>query len=391
MKRLTTHTSALQASMQAWRHDIHRYPELAFEEQRTAARVAELLAEFGLEVHTGIGNTGVVGVLKKGNSDRMLGLRADMDALKIQEQNSFEHRSLHDGRMHACGHDGHTAMLLGAAQYLACDGDFDGSVAFIFQPAEEHGDGARAMIADGLFERFPIDAVFAIHNFPSLETGKFAVRAGSIMAAEDNFEITINGVGHHAAMPHLGKDAIVIGAEIVTAMQTLVSRSLDPLDSAVVSFTEFVTNGTVNVVPGQVLLKGDTRSLTIKVQDHIEGTMERIIAGICAAHGASYEFSYQRNFIPTVNTPAEAAIAATVATAVVGADNVVGDSRPAMTSEDFGYMLQARPGAYLLLGNGAEGIGGCSLHNPAYDFNDEILCIGADFWVALVETQLAAR
>jgi amidohydrolase len=391
MKRLTSHTSALQADMQAWRHDIHRHPELAFEEQRTAARVAELLEEFGLEVHTGVGNTGVVGVLKKGNNERMLGLRADMDALKIQEQNSFEYRSVNDGKMHACGHDGHTAMLLGAAQYLARDGDFDGSVAFIFQPAEEHGEGARAMIADGLFERFPIDAVYAIHNFPSIETGKFAVRAGSIMAAEDNFEITIHGVGHHAAMPHLGKDAIVIGAEIVTAMQTLVSRSLDPLDSAVVSITEFVTNGTVNVVPGQVLLKGDTRSLTIKVQDHIEETMKRIVAGICATYGASYEFSYQRNFIPTVNTAAEAEIAATVASAVVGAENVVGDSRPAMTSEDFGYMLQARPGAYLLLGNGVEGIGGCSLHNPAYDFNDEILCIGADFWVTLVESQLATR
>jgi amidohydrolase len=390
MKRLTSYTSALQASMQAWRHDIHRHPELAFEEQRTAARVAELLEQFGLEVHTGVGNTGVVGVLRKGSGKPMLGLRADMDALKIQEQNSFEYRSVNDGKMHACGHDGHTSKLLGAAQYLASDGDFDGSVAFIFQPAEEHGEGARAMIADGLFERFPIDSVYAIHNFPSLETGKFAVRAGSIMAAEDNFEITINGVGHHAAMPHLGKDAIVIGAEIVSAMQTLVSRSLDPLDSAVVSFTEFVTNGTVNVVPGQVVLKGDTRSLTTAVQDLIDTTMERIVAGICVAHGASYEFSYQRNFIPTVNTAAEAKIAASVATSVVGPENVLGDSRPAMTSEDFGYMLQARPGAYLLLGNGVEGIGGCSLHNPAYDFNDEILCIGADFWVALVESQLAA-
>jgi hippurate hydrolase len=390
MNRLTSYTSALQAGMQAWRHDIHRHPELAFEEQRTAARVAELLTEFGLEVHTGVGNTGVVGVLRKGSGGRMLGLRADMDALKIQEQNSFEYRSVNDGKMHACGHDGHTAMLLGAAQYLASDGDFDGSVAFIFQPAEEHGDGARAMIADGLFERFPVDSVYAIHNFPSLETGRFAVRAGSIMAAEDNFEITVNGVGHHAAMPHLGKDAIVIGAEIISAMQTLVSRSLDPLDSAVVSFTEFVTNGTVNVVPGQVVLKGDTRSLTIEVQNLLESTMERIVAGICAAHGASYEFSYRRNFIPTINTVAEAKIAASVAGAVVGLENVVGDSRPAMTSEDFGYMLQARPGAYLLLGNGVEGIGGCSLHNPAYDFNDEILCIGADFWVTLVETQLAS-
>jgi amidohydrolase len=326
-----------------------------------------------------------------GNSERMLGMRADMDALRIHEQNSFDHRSQHDGKMHACGHDGHTAMLLGAAQYLASNGNFDGSAVFIFQPAEEHGEGARAMLADGLFERFPVDAVYAIHNFPSLETGRFAVRAGSIMAAEDNFEITVNAVGHHAAMPHLGKDAIVIGAEIVGAMQTLVSRSLDPLDSAVVSFTEFVTDGTVNVVPGRVVLKGDTRSLSVAVQDHIETTMERIVAGICAAQGASYEFSYRRNFIPTVNSAAEAGIAAQVASAVVGAQNVLGDSRPAMTSEDFGYMLQARPGAYLLLGNGKKGIGGCSLHNPAYDFNDEILCIGADFWVTLIESQLAAE
>jgi len=375
--------------MQAWRHDIHRHPELAFEEQRTAARVAQLLAEFGLEVHTGIGKTGVVGVLKKGASGRMLGLRADMDALRIEEQNSFDYRSVHDGKMHACGHDGHTAMLLGAAQHLSREGHFDGTAVFIFQPAEEHGEGARAMLADGLFERFPVDAVYAIHNFPSLETGSFAVRAGSIMAAEDNFEITVNGVGHHAAMPHLGKDAIVIGAQIVSAMQTLVSRTLDPLDSAVVSFTEFVTNGTVNVVPGQVVLKGDTRSLTVAVQDHIETTMERIVAGICAAHGASYEFRYRRNFIPTVNTANEAAIAAGVAASVVGAENVIGDSRPVMTSEDFGYLLKARPGAYLLLGNGKDGIGGCSLHNPAYDFNDAILCTGADFWVRLVETQLA--
>jgi hippurate hydrolase len=388
MHRLTSYTATLQETMQTWRHDIHRHPELAFEEQRTADKVAELLTGFGLEVNRSIGKTGVVAVLKKGNSERAIGLRADMDALKILEQNTFEHRSLNEGKMHACGHDGHTAMLLGAAQYLASEGEFDGSVVFIFQPAEEHGEGARAMIEDGLFERFPVDSVFAIHNFPSLASGKFAIRAGSIMAAEDNFEITINGVGCHSAMPHLGKDPIVIGAEIVTAMQSLVSRSLDPMDNAVVSFTEFQTNGTTNVVPGQVVLKGDTRSLTTAVQEHIEGTMERIVSGICAAHGASYEFSYRRNFVPTVNTPAEAEIAADVARGVVGAENVVGDSRPVMTSEDFGYMLQARPGAYLLLGNGEDGVGGCSLHNPNYDFNDEILSTGADFWIALVQSQL---
>ena len=390
MHKFISYTGSMRETMQAWRHDIHRHPELAFEEHRTADKVAELLTGFGLQVHRSIGSTGVVGVLKKGSSERAIGLRADMDALKILEQNTFEHCSLSDGKMHACGHDGHTAMLLGAAHYLASEGEFDGTVVFIFQPAEEHGDGARAMIDDGLFERFPVDSVFAIHNFPSLASGKFAVRAGSIMAAEDNFEITINGVGCHAAMPHLGKDPIVIGAEIVTAMQSLVSRTLDPLDNAVVSFTEFLTNGTINVIPGQVILKGDTRSLTTTVQDHIESTMERIVSGICAAHGASYEFSYRHNFIPTVNTSDEAEIAAHVARIVVGAENVVGDSRPIMGSEDFGYMLQSRPGAYLLLGNGEEGVGGCSLHNPAYDFNDDILSIGADFWVTLVATQLKA-
>ena len=388
MTKPTSPTGAMQATMQAWRHDIHRHPELAFEEQRTAGKVAGLLAEFGVEVHTEIGNTGVVGVLKKGSGTRAIGLRADMDALKINETNEFDYRSVNEGKMHACGHDGHTSMLLGAAQYLASDGNFDGTVVFIFQPAEEHGDGARAMIDDGLFERFPVDSVYAIHNFPSLATGKFAVRAGSIMAAEDNFEIIINGVGCHAAMPHLGKDPIVIGAEIVGAMQSLISRTLDPLDNAVISFTEFITNGTTNVVPSQVILKGDTRSLTTQVQDHIDVTMERIVSGICAAHGASYEFDYQRNFIPTINSPDEAEIAAAVARRVVGPENVIGNSRPAMTSEDFGYMLQARPGAYLLLGNGVEGVGGCSLHNPAYDFNDEILSIGADFWVELVESEL---
>ena len=379
-----------QDLMQAWRHDIHRYPELAFEETRTADKVIELLTSFGIEVHTGIGNTGVVGVLKQGSGNKMIGLRADMDALLIQEQNTFDYRSQHDGKMHACGHDGHTAMLLGAAKALAENGSFDGTAVFIFQPAEEHGDGAKAMIADGLFEKFPVDAVYAIHNFPSIETGHFAIRAGSIMAAEDNFEITIKGVGHHAAMPHLGNDAIVIGAQIVSAMQTLVSRKINPMENAVVSFTEFVSDGTVNVVPGKVILKGDTRSLTPEVQSQIEAEMERIAKGICAAHGATCEFSYRRNFVPTINTAREASIAADVAQALVGAEKIIGDASAVMTSEDFGWMLREKPGAYVLLGNGKEGIGGCSLHNPEYDFNDEILTIGADFWVKLIESQMPA-
>ena len=390
MPPLTQHTESLHDYMRDWRHDIHRHPELAFEEHRTAGIVAAQLESCGIETHRGIGNTGVVGVLRRGTGSRAIGLRADMDALLIHEQNDFAHCSTEAGKMHACGHDGHTAMLLGAAQYLAEHGAFDGTVVFIFQPAEEHGEGARAMLADGLFERFPVDDVYAIHNFPSLETGRFAVRPGSMMAAEDNFEITIDGVGCHAAMPHLGRDPIVTASEIVVAMQSLIARTLNPMDHAVISFTEFLTNGTVNVVPSQVILKGDTRSLTTGVQDHVEATMERIVAGVCAAHGAEYRFDYRRNFVPTINTTAEAQIAARVAARVVGAGEVVGDSRPVMTSEDFGYMLQARPGAYVLIGNGAEGVGGCSLHNPNYDFNDDILAIGADFWVELVQSELGA-
>ncbi len=387
--KLTTHTQDLFDIMKQWRHDIHRHPELAFEEQRTANIVAELLASWHLKVYRGIGNTGVVGILNRGNGSRSIGLRADMDALKIQEKNTFAHRSKHDGTMHACGHDGHTAMLLGAARHLADQGDFSGTVVFIFQPAEEHGEGAKAMIKDGLFERFPMDAVYAIHNFPSLSTGKFAVRAGPIMAAEDNFEITVEGVGCHAAMPHLGKDPIVTAAEIVTAMQSLVARSLDPMEHAVVSFTDFVTSGTVNVIPDRVTLTGDTRSLTPGVQNHIEATMARIVAGICNAHGVDHHFSYRRNFVPTINAATESVVAAKAAAAIVGPEQVVSDARPVMTSEDFGYMLQERPGAYVLLGNGEQGVGGCSLHNPSYDFNDEILSIGADFWVELVQSELA--
>ncbi|HKJ50616.1 MAG TPA: M20 aminoacylase family protein [Gammaproteobacteria bacterium] len=383
-------TEKYRQAMQDWRHDLHRHPELAFEERRTSEKVAVLLREFGLEVHADIGRTGVVGLLRRGNSDRAIGLRADMDALLIQERNEFDYRSIHDGKMHACGHDGHTAMLLGAARYLAEEGGFDGTAVFIFQPAEEHGAGARAMIDDGLFERFPVNAVYAIHNFPSIESGKFAVREGSIMAAEDNFEIRIRGFGHHAAMPHMGRDALLVGAEIVTAMQSLVARRVNPMDNAVVSFTEFVTDGTVNVVPGNVVLKGDTRSLTLEVQDLIEENMARIVAGICRAHGVEHDFSYRRNFVPTINTAAEAEIAARVAASVAGESRVIVDAGPVMTSEDFGFMLQARPGAYVLLGNGVDGVGGCSLHNPNYDFNDEILSIGADFWVALVESELRA-
>ncbi len=389
MNHLTQYTQDIQVLMQTWRRDIHRHPELGFEEHRTSEQVAELLTSFGIEVHKNFGRTGVVGVLKAGTSQRGIGLRADMDALSILEKNTFDHRSLNKGKMHACGHDGHTAMLLGAAHFLSKQQNFDGTIIFIFQPAEEHGEGAKSMISDGLFERFPIDTVYAIHNFPSLETGKFSVREGSVMAAEDNFEIAVRGLGSHAAMPHLGRDAIVTAAEIIMALQSVVSRTINPMDNAVISITEISSNGIVNVLPGEVIIKGDTRSMTHEVQQQIEDSMQRIVSGICAANGVDYSFDYRRNFIPTINTGKEAEIASQIAAKIVGSDNVIGNSQAAMISEDFGYMLQARPGAYVLLGNGKNGVGGCSLHNAEYDFNDDILCMGADFWVQLVNGQLS--
>jgi len=378
----------MQSELVTWRHDFHAYPELGFEEHRTAGRVGELLRGFGVEVHEGVGGTGVVGILKRGSSDRAIGLRADMDALSITEENTFTYKSKHQGRMHACGHDGHTTMLLGAAKVLAENHDYDGTVVFIFQPAEEHGRGALAMIDDGLFTRFPVDAVYGIHNMPSLATGHFAVRPGPIMACEDNFEITVHGKGGHAAMPHLAVDPIVIGSEIVLALQNVVSRSLSPVDSCVLSVTDFDVDGTRNVIPETVTLRGDTRAFTPEVQAKIEATMERLISGICAAHGATYDFTYSREFAATINSDNEVLAAATVAETLVGGDRVDRTCAPLMASEDFGFMLQHKPGCYLLLGNGGNGPGGCGLHSPHYDFNDDILTIGADFWVRLVQDQL---
>jgi len=385
---MTAGKGDLLQSMKAIRHDIHRHPELGFEEQRTSRIVAERLRALGLEVHEGLGGTGVVGVLGSGSSRRGIGLRADMDALAIHERNEFAHRSLHDGRMHACGHDGHTAMLLGAAESLSRTGRFDGRVHFVFQPAEEHGRGALAMMDDGLFDRFDIEAVYAIHNLPSLPVGQAAVAAGPVMACEDNFEIVIRGQGGHAAMPHLADDLIVVGAEIVSALQTVVSRTLNPTDRVVLSVTEFVTDGTRNALPGTVTLRGDTRAFLPTVQERLEGAMGRVVEGICGAHGVRGSFEYSREFAATINTEREAAAATRAAAEVLGADNVVDHCLPIMASEDFGYMLQARPGCYLLLGNGGEGPGGCGLHSGDYDFNDDILPLGAEIWQRLVETQL---
>ncbi len=381
----------LKSEMLAWRHDIHKHPELGFCEDRTSAKIAELLADFGLDVHAGIGKTGVVGVLNRGKSNRAIGLRADMDALPIHEANDFAHRSVHDKVFHGCGHDGHTTMLLGAAKRLADSGDFDGTAYFIFQPSEEDGRGALSMINDGLFERFPMEAVYGMHNMPGIPAGYFAVRKGSIMTSEDIFIITINGRGGHASMPDRAIDPVVIGAEIIVALQTIVSRSIGPQDWAVVSVTEVLTDGARNVIPSQVIIKGDCRALSVATQDRIETRMRDLVTGICAAHGAEGIVEYRREFVATVNSQAEtdAAIAAAQQVAAGSGEITVDPDCPTCSaSEDFAQMLLKKPGCYILIGNGIDGHCGSSLHNAHYDMNDDILTIGCDYWVTLVRNQL---
>jgi amidohydrolase len=376
--------------MVAWRHDIHAHPETAFEEVRTAAVVAEKLAQFGMEVHRGLAKTGVVGVLKAGKGGRAIGLRADMDALDMQEANGFAHRSRRDGKMHACGHDGHTAMLLGAARYLAETRNFDGTVYFIFQPAEENEAGGKVMVDEGLFDRFPCEAVYGMHNMPGVAVGQIGLMPGPMMASADFFRIDVKGVGAHGAFPHTGVDPILVGSEIVLALQRIVSRSVDPLRQAVVSVTQFNAGFTGNVIPATATLKGTTRAFLPEVQDLIEREMRRIAEGVAAAHGAEAALDYQRRYPPTINTPAETELAARAAEAIVGKDNVRRDLAPVMGAEDFGWMLQAKPGCYVWLGNG-DGAGGCHVHNPNYDFNDEILPLGASYWATLVEQVLPPR
>jgi len=374
--------------MTAWRRDIHKYPELGFEERRTADFVARKLAEFGLEVHTGIAETGVVGVLRAGVSERKIALRADMDALPIVETNSFDHRSQHDGVMHACGHDGHTTMLLGAARYMAESKNFDGTVYFIFQPAEEGQGGARRMIEEGLFERFPAEEVYGMHNFPGLPVGQFALRAGPMMAAVDTFDITITGRGGHAALPNLSVDPLPVAAQIVSGLQSIVARRLNPVHAGVVSVTKIHGGEAYNVIPDQVSLGGCTRSFLPEVRDAIEDGIRRITAGLCAAHGAQGEVAYQLSYPAVVNSPRETGLAAAAARAVVGEANVDVEIAPVMGSEDFAFMLEQKPGAYIIIGNGP-GEGGCLLHNPGYDFNDEILTLGARYWATLAESRLS--
>lgn len=376
-----------QPDMQAWRRDIHAHPETAFEEHRTAQLVADKLREFGLEVETGIAGTGVVGTLTRGRGNRAIGLRADLDALPIVEQNTFDHVSKHPGRMHACGHDGHTTMLLGAARYLAEAGDFEGTVNFIFQPAEENEGGGRAMIEAGLFDKYPVESVFGMHNIPGMAVGTFAIRPGPMMAAFDIFRLKVTGRGGHAAMPQFTIDPILIGAKIIEAFQSIVSRSVDPQDAAVISVTQFHGGDAYNVIPDAVEIHGCTRCFSPKVQAMMEQKMRTQAEQICAAFGASATFYYEKRYPPTVNAQAETAMAAKAAASVVGAERVNLNPKPAMGSEDFAYMLQAKPGSYIWIGNG-DGEGSCMVHNPSYDFNDAILPIGASYWVKLVEQLL---
>jgi amidohydrolase len=374
------------------RRTIHAHPELRYEEVGTAKLVAESLEKWGIEVHRGLGKTGVVGVLKRGSSDRSIGLRADMDALPIQEINAFEHRSTHAGRMHACGHDGHTAMLLGAAKHLAAHGNFDGTVVFIFQPAEEGGAGAKAMIEDGLFNRFPVDAVFGIHNWPGMPAGQFGVTEGPIMASSNEFRVTVRGVGSHAAMPHNGRDPVFAAVQIANGLQGVITRNKKPLDTAVLSITQIHAGEAVNVVPDEAWLGGTVRTFTVETLDLIEDRMRKIVAATALAHECEVEFKFIRRYPPTVNDPEQARFAAEVMAAVVGEDKVDNAVEPTMGAEDFSFMLLEKPGCYAFLGNGSgghrdegHGAGPCMLHNASYDFNDDLLSIGSSYWVRMVE------
>ena len=373
----------------AWRHALHRCPELGFELNETAGYIERQLRELGIETHSEIGQVGLVGVLRKGDSNRAIGLRADMDALKIQELNTFEYRSKTEGHMHACGHDGHSAMLLGAAEALRSP-DFDGTVYFVFQPNEEHGLGAQAMIDDGLFDRFPMDAIYGMHNMPGRPAGQLAMKPDGIMAGEDNFSLTIVGRGGHASQPHQHIDPLVISAEIILAMQSIVARSIDPAEQAVVSVTEIEADGTVNVVPSIVTIKGDCRSFKRDVSETIERRLGELAQGICQAHGAELRFSYQRVFHATTNHPAETEHAFAAAQATNPAELVEYPCDAMTASDDFAHMLLEKQGAYVFIGNGSDSVGGCALHNPHYDFNDEILVTGVRFWINLVQQQLSS-
>jgi len=379
---------SLHPELTAFRRDLHAHPEIGFEEVRTAARVAEALRVCGVdEVHTGIGKTGVVGIIRgrQSGSGRSIGLRADMDALPMREENEFTWRSTTNGLMHGCGHDGHTTMLVGAARALAATRQFDGTAVLIFQPGEEGFAGAKAMIEDGLFERFAVDSVYAMHNWPSLAPGMIGVNPGPMMAAADRIEITINGRGGHGAHPYLTIDPVLVAAHIITASQSLVSRNVNPLDNAVVSLCAMQAGdlAAYSVIPRQARLMGTVRTFRREVQDMIEERLGRLVESVAVGFGATATLDYRRSYPATINTPREATFAADVAATLVGEDHVVRDLPPSMGAEDFSFMLQSKPGAYLRLGQGGEG--GCFLHSTRYDFNDEVLPLGAALFASLVE------
>lgn len=384
------------ASMATIRRDLHAHPELCFKEVRTADVVAAKLSEWGIPIHRGLGTTGVVGIVKAGSSERAIVLRADMDALPMQEFNTFAHASQHPGKMHACGHDGHTAMLLAAAHYFSKNRNFDGTVYLVFQPAEEGGGGAREMIKEGLFEKFPVQAVFGMHNWPGASVGKFAVSAGPVMASSNEFKITVRGKGGHAALPHNAIDPVPIACQMVQAFQTIISRNKKPVDAGVISVTMIRAGEATNVIPDSCELQGTVRTFTIEVLDMIEQRMREVAQHTAAAFGAQCQFEFVRNYPPTINAAHEADFARGVMASIVGASNV-GEQEPTMGAEDFSYMLQAKPGCYSFIANGdgahremGHGGGPCMLHNPSYDFNDDLIPLGATYWARLAEAWLAS-
>jgi amidohydrolase len=382
--------TAIVSDMMDWRHHIHAHPEIAFHEVATSAFVADKLRSFGLEVHTGLAKTGVVGVLRGGDGDSAIGLRADLDALHVRERSGVPYASRHEGLMHACGHDGHTTMLLGAAKALARTSSFHGTVYFIFQPAEENEGGGRVMVEEGLFDRFPMRAIYGMHNWPLLPIGTFAVRPGPLMGAYDVFEIVATGKGAHAAMPYTAKDPMLFAANVINALQTIVSRNLHPQDAAVVSVTQVHGGDTWNVIPQEVVLRGTVRTFDLDVQDMIEQRMRGIVAGVAATFDMSATVRYERRYPATVNAEAETRDAVAAATAVVGPERVDTNPTPELGSEDFAFMLQAKPGCYVWLGSG-RGPETPNIHSPHYDFNDDALAIGASYWVTLAEQQLPKR
>ena len=383
------------ASVTAIRRDIHAHPELCFKEERTADTIAQALTDWGIPIHRGLGTTGVVGIVKNGTSNRAIGLRADIDALPIAEHNHFAHASRHPGKMHACGHDGHTAMLLAAAKHLSKHRNFDGTVYLVFQPAEEGGGGAREMIKDGLFEKFPMEAIFGAHNWPGMKVGQFALKAGPVFAGSNEFKIAIRGKGAHAAMPHNGIDPIPAACQMVQAFQTIVTRNKRPLETAVISVTMIHAGEATNVIPQSCQIQGTVRTFTTETLDLIERRMQSIAEATCEAFETECEFSFRRNYPPTINHPAETEFARQLLGEVVGPANVL-EFEPTMGAEDFSYFLQAKPGCYFVIGNGdgahregGHGLGPCMLHNPSYDFNDDLIPLGATAWVRMAEKWLA--